>query len=94
MTSSFKKLLDAAYENKPLNEVLDASPSALDGISPANVIKLAEALNVHTVAERAECRFHRAAQAILAASGRLSFDPGPPNHWLDVFNQAPSRHIR
>jgi hypothetical protein len=89
VTSSYKTLLDAAYDNKPLNEVLGASPAALEGISATNATKLAEVLNVHTVAELAECRFHHAAKAILAASGRPSFDPGPPNHWLDVFNQAP-----
>jgi hypothetical protein len=92
MASSYSKLLDAAYANKPLEEVLTASPAALRGVSAADAQKLAEAFNVRTVAELAQCKYHLAARALLAAAGRPSFDPGPPNDWLDLFTQAPLDH--
>jgi hypothetical protein len=92
MASSYSKLLDSAYARKPLEEVLKASPAALRGLSAADAQKLAEAINVRTVAELAQCKYHLAARTILAATGRPSFDPGPPDAWLDIFAQAPLQH--
>lgn len=92
MTSSYAKLLVAAYRNRPLAEVLDASPAALKGVSAADAEKLAQAFNIRTVAELARCRHHRAAEALLAASGRPPFDRGPPEAWVDLFAQAPLDH--
>ncbi len=88
MRSSYTSLLIAAYRGKALTEILSAPPSALRGISANGAAALGQ-IGIRTVAQLAESRHVRAAQALLAAAGRPPFDPGPPLPWLDLFALAP-----
>ena len=44
-----EKSLDKAYEDKPLKDILDASPAALAGVSDSDAEHLAAAFNIKTV---------------------------------------------
>jgi uracil-DNA glycosylase len=89
MTSSYKSLVVAAYQKRPLAKILAAPASAVRGISPRGAETLAQIFGIRTVAQLATWKHQRAARALLAAAGRPSFDPGPPLTWLDAFAQAP-----
>lgn len=59
-------ILDKAYENKPLKEVIAASPAALAGVSDKDAQLLKEAFNIKTVEDLANLKFVRWAQALVA----------------------------
>lgn len=50
VTVVLDKVLDKAYENKPLAEILSAPPSALAGLTPEHDKALA-ALKINTIAD-------------------------------------------
>jgi hypothetical protein len=58
-------ILDKAYENKPLKELVDAPVSALQGVSEGDAQKLKEAFNVKTIKDLAKLKYVRWAQAII-----------------------------
>ncbi|GGC98976.1 hypothetical protein GCM10011512_27350 [Tersicoccus solisilvae] len=58
------KLLDRAYEDSSLEEVLDAPVSALAGVTDAKAEKLAEALNVKTIGDLGGNKYVAAAVAL------------------------------
>ncbi|GAA2455512.1 hypothetical protein [Streptomyces glaucus] len=59
-------VLDRAWADKPLAEVLAAPVSALKGVSDRDGELLKEAFGVTTVAELAELKYVRWAQALAA----------------------------
>ncbi len=63
---SIKGLVDKAYESKPLNEVADASVSALKGVTAADAKVLAESFNIKTVRDFANHEFVKYARSIVA----------------------------
>lgn len=60
------KVLDKAWADKPLAEVLAAPVAALKGVSDRDGELLAEAFGVKTVADLAELKYVRWAQALAA----------------------------
>jgi uracil-DNA glycosylase len=92
MTISFDAMLDAAFRGRDVEDILDASPSALSGVSGSDAQHLDDALGIDSVRKMAENRFFDRARAVLAASGRPGFDPGPPPDWEDFFQSAPIQH--
>lgn len=66
VNDSLKQLLDADFETKPLKEVVEASTSALQGISEAKAEQIASALGAKTIADLATNKYVLAAQALVA----------------------------
>ncbi|MEU1276799.1 hypothetical protein [Streptomyces sp. NPDC005805] len=60
------KVLDKAWADKPLAEVLAAPVAALKGVSDRDGELLAQAFGVKTVADLAELKYVRWAQALAA----------------------------
>ncbi len=60
------KALDKAYEEKPLKEILDASPEALAGVSTEDAVALEKAFNIKTVRQLGSNRFFAVAAALVA----------------------------
>ncbi|MEH0111319.1 hypothetical protein V6N00_16530 [Tersicoccus sp. MR15.9] len=65
------KLLDRAYEDSSLEEVLNAPISALAGVTDATGEKISEALKVKTIGDLGNNKYIAAAVA-LAALGKHS----------------------
>jgi uracil-DNA glycosylase len=89
MSSSFTKLLTVAFQRRSIEEVLQAPPSAIRGVSAAAAERLREAFRIRTIAQLAGSPHYRAAVALVAAAGQPPFDPGPPLPWADHFATAP-----
>jgi len=62
---NLNKLVDKAYEDKSLSELLDAPPSALEGLTPKHDELLAE-LGIKSVADLAKWKYAERASAIAA----------------------------
>lgn len=60
------KSLDKAYENKSLNELLAAPPSALAGLTERHDKLLAEALNIKTIADLGSNKYSALAGVLVA----------------------------
>jgi uracil-DNA glycosylase len=89
MSNSFDSFLVKAMRGKRVAEILNASPAGLAGVSSSDARKLEEAFGIRTIRDLARNRFFHRALALLAASGEIGFDPGPPFAWESFFNQAP-----
>jgi hypothetical protein len=89
MTHSFDKMLVKAFQGKNIQELLDAPPDALWGLSRADARHLEEAFGIRTIEDLARNRFFHRALAVLAASGEVKFDPGPGLDWENFFDRAP-----
>jgi uracil-DNA glycosylase len=89
MTRSFAKMIVKAMQDKPLTEILQASPAALSGISANSARKLEEILRIRSIEDLARNRFFHRSLAILAGTGEVEFDPGPPLEWERFLTQAP-----
>ena len=60
------KVLDKAYENKNLNELLDAPVAALAGVSDGDAEHLAAAFGIKTVRDMGNNKYFAVAQALVA----------------------------
>ena len=65
MSLNLNKLVDKAYETKTINELLDAPPSALEGLTPKHDELLAE-LKIKTLRDLANWKYATKARALLA----------------------------
>ncbi|MDX8030789.1 hypothetical protein SK803_11235 [Lentzea sp. BCCO 10_0856] len=65
VTVNLDMLLDKAYENLPLSEILDAPVDALQGVSAGDAEKLKSAFNIKTVRDLGTNKFFRAAVTLL-----------------------------
>ena len=65
VSADLATLLDKAYEDLPLDQVLDAPVSALSGVSAADAELLASAFNIKTVRDLGRNKFFRAATALV-----------------------------
>jgi hypothetical protein len=65
VTADLAKLLDKAYENKSLAELVDAPVSALAGVSDGDAKLLAEAFNVKTIGDLGRNKYFRGATALV-----------------------------
>jgi hypothetical protein len=63
------KVLDKAYEDKTLAELVDAPVAALAGVSEGDAKLLAEAFNVKTIGDLGGNKFFRAATALVDLAG-------------------------
>jgi len=61
---SLVHILDKAYEQKPLKEIIQASPAALQGVSEKDAEALKQAFNIKTIKDLAENKYIRWAQAL------------------------------
>ena len=61
---NLNKLVDKAYEDKTINELLDAPPSALEGLTPRHDELLAE-LKIKTVRDLGNWKYAGKAAALL-----------------------------
>jgi uracil-DNA glycosylase len=89
MAISFKNILDKAYQNKSINELLAASPAALKGVTAKDAELLQQAFGIDTIRDLVTNKFIAYAQTLLSASGTPHFDPGPPPAWERFFLEAP-----
>ncbi|MEO6156275.1 MAG: hypothetical protein ABIQ39_01460 [Ilumatobacteraceae bacterium] len=62
--------LDKAYENKTLDEILHAPPSALAGLTEAHDAKLLEALGIKTIADLGSNKYFAIAGVLVALQGK------------------------
>jgi hypothetical protein len=69
VTADLARLLDKAYEDKTLTELVDAPVSALSGVSEGDAKLLAEAFNVKTIGDLGRNKFFRAATALVDLAG-------------------------
>jgi hypothetical protein len=60
---NLNKLVDKAYEDKTIKELLDAPPSALEGLTPKHDELLAE-LKIKTVRDLANWKYAAKARAL------------------------------
>lgn len=65
------KILDKAYEEKSLEEILSAPVSALAGVTEADGEHLAAAFNIHTVRDLGSNKYFAAAGVLVALSRHL-----------------------
>jgi len=68
VSTDLDALLDKAYEDKSLNEILNAPVSALAGVSAGDAELLASAFNVKTVHDLGRNKYFKAAAALVALS--------------------------
>jgi hypothetical protein len=68
VSADLASLLDKAWEDKPLADVLEAPVSALAGVTEEDAESLRKAFNVKTVRDLGRNKFFRAAHALVALS--------------------------
>ncbi len=66
VTTDLAKALDSAYEDKSLKDILDASPSALAGVTEEDAAALLKAFNIKTVRQLGSNKFFAFAAALVA----------------------------
>jgi hypothetical protein len=66
VNADLASLLDKAYEDKSLQQVLDAPVSALAGVSEGDADALKQAFNVKTVHDLGRNKYFKAAFALVA----------------------------
>lgn len=64
------EMLDKDFENKPIKEVVKASPAALQGISDAGAEALKKYLGISTIEDMATNKFFMWAQAMTTIASR------------------------
>ena len=62
-------VLDKAWEDKTLEEILDAPVTALAGVSDGDATRLQEAFNIRTVRDLGTNKHFAAAGALVALAG-------------------------
>jgi hypothetical protein len=69
VTADLAKLLDKAYEDKSLAELVDAPVAALAGVSENDAKLLGEAFNIKTIGDLGRNKYFRAAAALTDLAG-------------------------
>jgi hypothetical protein len=67
---NLEKALDKAWENKTLDEILAAPPSALAGLTENHDKILAEGLNIKTIADLGSNKYIALAAALVALGSK------------------------
>jgi hypothetical protein len=65
VTADLTKVLDKAYENKALTELVNAPLSALAGVTDADAKLLGEAFNIKTIGDLGRNKYFRVAAAVV-----------------------------
>ena len=71
VTADLNKLLDKAYEDKTLAELVDAPVAALAGVSEGDAKLLADAFNIKTIGDLGKNKYFRAATALVDLAGSV-----------------------
>ncbi len=66
VTADLSKIVDKAWQDKSLEEILDAPVEALAGVSENGGKLIREALGVKTIGELGRNKYFKAAQALAA----------------------------
>jgi hypothetical protein len=69
VTADLAKLLDKAYEDKTISELVNAPVSALAGVSEGDAKLLAEAFNIKTIGDLGQNKYFHAASALVDLAG-------------------------
>jgi hypothetical protein len=69
VTADLAKVLDKAYEDNSLDELLKAPVAALAGVTDADAKLLAEAFNIKTIGDLGRNKYFRAAAALVDLAG-------------------------
>ncbi len=70
INADLDKILDKAYEEKSLTELVDAPVDALSGVSEGDAQHLKEAFNIKTVGDLGRNKYFRAAAALVDLAER------------------------
>ena len=70
VNADLDKILDKAYEQKSLSELIDAPVDALSGVSEGDANLLKEAFNIKTVGDLGRNKYFRAAAALVDLADR------------------------
>jgi hypothetical protein len=70
VTADLAKLLDKAYEDKTLAELVDAPVAALAGVTDNDAKLLQEAFNIKTIGDLGRNKYFRAAAAVTDLADR------------------------
>lgn len=70
VNADLEKVLDKAYENKSLTELVDAPVEALSGVSAGDAELLERAFNIKTVGDLGRNKHFRAAAALVDLADR------------------------
>ncbi|BCB87182.1 hypothetical protein [Phytohabitans suffuscus] len=65
VSADLAKLLDKAYEDKTLAELVDAPVAALSGVSEGDAQLLKSAFNITTIGDLGRSKYFQAAQALV-----------------------------
>lgn len=65
VSADLAKLLDKAYEDKTLAELVDAPVAALSGVSEGDAQLLKSAFNISTIGDLGRSKYFKAAQALV-----------------------------
>jgi hypothetical protein len=68
VTADLNKVLDKAYENKTLTEIVAAPVAALAGVTDKDAKLLNDAFGIKTIGDLGRNKYFRAAAALLAVS--------------------------
>ncbi|MER5605447.1 hypothetical protein AB0F93_01960 [Micromonospora tulbaghiae] len=69
VTADLTKLVDKAYQDKTLTEIVNAPVSALAGVSDGDAKLLKDAFNITTVGDLGRNPYFRTANALVALTG-------------------------
>ncbi|NJP35622.1 hypothetical protein [Micromonospora thermarum] len=69
VTADLSELVDKAYQDKTLTEIVDAPVSALAGVSDGDAKLLKDAFNITTVGDLGRNPYFRTASALVALTG-------------------------
>ncbi|MEU7932288.1 hypothetical protein [Micromonospora echinofusca] len=69
VSADLTKLVDKAYQDKTLTEIVDAPVSALAGVSDGDAKLLKEAFDITTVGDLGRSPYFRTASALVALAG-------------------------
>jgi hypothetical protein len=70
VSANLDKILDKAYEEKPLTELVDAPVAALAGVTDADAELLKQAFNIKTIGDLGRNKYFRAAAALVDLAER------------------------
>lgn len=70
VNANLDKILDKAYEEKSLTELIDAPVDAIAGISEGDAKLLKEAFNIKTIGDLGRNKYFRAAAALVDLADR------------------------
>ncbi|MEU5727256.1 hypothetical protein [Micromonospora sp. NPDC047738] len=70
VTADLTKLVDKAYQDRSVTELVDAPVSALAGVSDGGAKLLKEALGIVTIGDLGRNPYFRTASALVALTGK------------------------